>query len=66
MNVDTISGFISSVGFPIAAYAALFWYVIKSSKDHKEEVSKLSEALNNNTMVMERLCEKVGGNSHDT
>lgn len=30
-------------------------------REHKEEVAKMSEALNNNTAAIEQLTEKIGG-----
>lgn len=52
---------INSVGFPIVMCGAMFWKLNKSDAQHKEETDKLSEALNNNTRVQERLLEKFGG-----
>ena len=78
MNIDmsTISQFIQSVGFPIAAYAALFWYVIQNNKRsderedaqnaaHKAEVDKLTEALNNNTLAIQRLVDHISGEDYE-
>lgn len=30
-------------------------------REHKDEVAKMSEALNNNTIAIEQLTEKIGG-----
>ena len=35
--------------------------ILAIQKEHKEEVKKMSEALDNNTMAIERLTEKLGG-----
>lgn len=43
---------ISTVGFPIVAAAALFW---KSNHTEKD----MTDALNNNTLVMQKLCDKL-------
>lgn len=55
---------ITAVGFPIAMCLLFAWYIYKrdekdSTKDleHKEEVDKLSEAINNNTIVIEKLLK---------
>lgn len=61
---------ISSVGFPIVACLGMGWYVkyqtdnyrseVKEmQKEHKEEISKMSEALNNNTEALIKLTEKL-------
>lgn len=60
MDVNAIIQIISGVGFPIAACLICFWYVNKLTETHKEEVNKLTEALNNNTLVMQKLCNKMG------
>lgn len=68
--MDTWIQIISSVGFPIFACLGLGWYVkyitdkysneVKEmQKEHKEEIGKVTEALNNNTVALTRLCEKI-------
>ena len=61
MDVNVITSLIGSLGFPIACCIALFWYMTKMAKQHKEEMDKMSEAINNNTAVMNRLIEKIEG-----
>ena len=60
MDANAIIQIISGVGFPIAACLICFWYVNKLTDTHKEEVNKLTDALNNNTLVMQKLCDKLG------
>ena len=61
---------ISSVGFPIVACLGMGWYVkyqtdnyrseVKDmQKEHKEEIGKITEALNNNTTALIKLTEKL-------
>ena len=50
---------IGSVGFPIVVSGALFWYMTKSNESHKQEIDKLSEAVNNNTVVIQKLIDKL-------
>lgn len=76
MDVAAIVSLISSVGFPIVACAAMAWYVkyqmdinnqqIKALTDeHKAEMLEVTSALNNNTLALQRLCDKLGGNDND-
>lgn len=65
MDIAQISTAISNVGFPIACVIALFWYLNKEREEHKAETDKLSEALNNNTIVMEKILTKIGGEDVD-
>lgn len=59
MDVNTLIQLVGSLGFPIVACGALFWRMIKSDEQHKEEMSKMSEALNNNTSALVKLTEKL-------
>lgn len=60
MDANAIIQIISGVGFPVAVCLICFWYINKQEEAHKEEVSKLTDALNNNTLVMQKLCDKMG------
>lgn len=59
MDVSAITGLISNVGFPIVAYGAMFYYMVKQDKDHKEEMSKMSEALSSNTIAIQKLTDII-------
>lgn len=61
MDANTITTLISSVGFPIVVSIGLFWYIIKSNEQHKEEMQKLADAVNNNTLTMQKLIDKLEG-----
>lgn len=61
---------ISSVGFPIVACFGMGWYVkyqtdsykeeVKDMRnEHKEEISKMSNALDKNTEAIIKLTEKL-------
>lgn len=64
---------ISQLGFPIAACSAMAWYVKYITDKHREDTQELQrshhdaenaikEAITNNTIVMTRLCERLGDN----
>lgn len=59
MNINTITQLIGSLGFPIVACCAMAWYVYKIGKQHREEVEKLSEVIQNNTIAINRMLEKT-------
>lgn len=72
-KINMITTIITTVGFPIVACGAMGWYVKyisdRHSKDvqqlngqHQEEMAKVTEALNNNTLALQKLCDKIGGN----
>lgn len=58
MDPNLILQAISSVGFPIVVAAALFWKMNQQDKDHKEEMQKVTEAVNNNTLALQKLVDK--------
>lgn len=39
--------------------------ILTIQREHKEEVQKMSDALDNNTRALERLTEKLGGLKND-
>ena len=59
MGVNELIQLVGSLGFPIVACGALFWRMIKSDEQHKEEMNKMSEALNNNTSALVKLTERL-------
>lgn len=59
MDVNTLIQLVGSLGFPIVACGALFWRMVKGDEQHKEEMNKMSEALNNNTTALVKLTEKL-------
>lgn len=67
--MSDVATLISSFGFPIVACLGLAWYVkyqtdnnnkeVKEMRqEHQDEIAKVTEALNNNTIALQRLCDK--------
>lgn len=52
MDVTQVMQAIGSLGFPIVACCALFYYLNKEQESHKEEMSAVTEALNRNTEAL--------------
>nr|DAT06760.1 MAG TPA: YvrJ protein family protein [Caudoviricetes sp.] len=59
MDANTIIQLVGSLGFPIVMCGALFWRMVKSDEQHKAEMDKLSEALNNNTNALTKLSDNL-------
>lgn len=59
--MDNVIEIIRDLGFPIACVVALFWQNTRLNDQHKEEMNKMVEAVNNNTQVLTALKEKIGG-----
>lgn len=54
---NTITQFISSVGFPIAISCGLLWYCFKTNELHKEETKEFTDAINNVTLALQQLTD---------
>lgn len=52
MDITVITQLIGSLGFPIACVIAMFFFWNKEREDHKTEMQKMTEALNNNTLAL--------------
>lgn len=59
MDLINITSAISSVGFPIVMCITMMWYVRELNTSHKEESKYMTQAINKNTMVIQKLCEKL-------
>lgn len=70
--MSAISELIATVGFPIVCFLMCGWYVKyredknddKISKivdNHNEESKRLADAVNNNTLALQKLTDKLGG-----
>lgn len=49
MDVNQVMQAIGTLGFPIVACCALFYYLNKEQEAHKSEMAAVTEALNRNT-----------------
>ena len=65
MDAASITQMISQIGFPIAVCLICFWYIKKMQDDHKEEMNKMSEAIHNNTIVMQKLVDRIERDGKD-
>lgn len=59
MDINAVTPLISSVGFPITVCLLCFWYIYKRERQMKKEIDTLSESLNNNTLVMQKLVDRL-------
>lgn len=70
MDINVIVSAVTSLGFPIVCCGAMMYYVkyitdknreevFSLNADHKEEMMQIKDALNNNTMAIQRLCDKL-------
>lgn len=57
--LDTILQTVSNLGFPIAACIFLAKYISDQSKEHKQEMAIMTDALNKNTQAILVMSEKI-------
>lgn len=58
MDFSEVMQMVSTVGFPIVAAGVLMWFL-------STKMTTLEQAVQNNTLVMQRLLDKLGGNNDD-
>ena len=59
MDVTAIIQIVSNLGVPVACLVAMFWMLNKEREDHHLESEKFVEAINNNTVDMTKLAERL-------
>lgn len=59
MDLNTISTIFANLGVPVACLSVTFYLWYQEMQSHKEEVNKLQEALNNNTLVLQKLLDRM-------
>lgn len=57
--MDVFIQLVSSVGFPIAMCVYTMYTMQKMNDQHREEVAKLSETIDNNTQAINDLALKL-------
>ena len=58
-TVNTLAQLISTVGFPIVMCGVLFWYMTKQDERQSEKDQRMMESLNNLSMVITELKQKI-------
>lgn len=59
MESDALMQLIGSLGFPIAMCLMIFWYLMKETESHKEEVNMLRDVIQKNTEALIELKDKL-------
>lgn len=58
--MEQVLAAIAQVGFPIVCCLLLWKSLVDEKDSHKEEMSAVTEALNNNTQALIHLADKLG------
>jgi hypothetical protein len=70
MDIQALLQAVSSVGFPIVCCGAMMYYVkystdrnredmLRMSEQHKTEIMQITEAINNNTLALQKLSDNL-------
>ena len=59
MDITVIGNLIASLGFPIIMCIMMYNRMGKQDEQHKEEMSKLTESINNSTGALTQLSAKL-------
>ena len=65
MDWNVLMQMVSTLGFPIVCCGFLGWYIVRTTDAHKAESDKMTEAIHNNTMVIQKLVDKLEDISND-
>lgn len=57
--IQAVSQLFSSLGVPVACLAVTFYLWYRETENHKEEIHNLTEVLDNNTMAIQKLADKL-------
>ena len=75
--METLNALATLLGngfFPIIVCSIMFWYIYKKdaqtrdamkemNANHKEEITELRKSIDNNTLVVQKLVDKIGGDN---
>ena len=59
MDLEQIVSLITTLGFPIFCCLIMWKQMLTMQAQHKEELSNVTAALNNNTLVIQQLVDKL-------
>lgn len=59
MDWNTIISLVGSLGFPIVMCIMLYNRMNEQDDRHKEEMDKMAESINNNTLAITQLTSKL-------
>lgn len=76
MDINALITLVGSLGFPIVACIGMAWFFSKTNENyrndikeiqmnHKTEMDSIKEALNNNTLALQKLVDKLDHKEED-
>lgn len=65
MDFNTIIAAIGSLGFPIVACVLMGWMFMKFTDNYRADIKSMTEIVNNNTMAIQKLVDKLDKEDRD-
>lgn len=59
LDITPITTAIGTLGFPIVCSGAMFWAYLKLQKQHQDEMTAVTTALNNNTLALQKIIDRL-------
>lgn len=60
-----ITQLIGTLGFPIVMCGILCWYIYKKQGESDDKIDMMTQALNKNTTVIDKLIDRLDGKNGD-
>lgn len=60
MDLNVISEFVNSIGFPAAVCAGLFWLNRETAKQYQDILKEFKVTIDNNTKALNELLKNIG------
>lgn len=57
--IQILTELINTVGVPVAMIAYFIWDKATVMKEQENAIEKMTDAINNNTLVMEKIADKL-------
>ncbi len=59
MDFAVIVDFIQNTATPLICLVGMFYLLTENNKSHKEQENKMVDAVTNNTLVIQKLCDML-------
>lgn len=65
MDANTIITLVGSLGFPVVACIGMAYFCNRIISDNRSDYKEITQAINNNTLVIQKLADKLEDLNND-
>jgi len=65
MDANTIITLVGSLGFPVVACIGMAYFCNRIITDNRADYKEITQAINNNTLVIQKLADKLEDLNND-